>query len=228
MKIEIVKTLDGSNTLYLEEVGEHYHSTFGAIQESRHIFIQEGFNQIKLDEIKILEIGFGTGLNCYMTLLANVKCHHQISYISIEKYPLPESVWGKLNYYEQFPGTDPNLFHLIHEASWNRETEIQEKFILRKLDSDLLDTNYSSLPQFDLVYFDAFSPEKQPELWGLSVFQSLFGIMKENSILVTYCAKGSIRRMLQTVGFSVERIAGPPGKREIIRARKTLLSDSFK
>lgn len=228
MKIEIVKTLDGSNTLYLEEVGEHYHSTFGAIQESMHIFIQEGFNQIKAEEINILEIGFGTGLNCYLTLLANLKFNHHVCYYSIEKYPLSESVWAKLNYTEQFPETDPVLFHLIHNASWNCATAIQKQFILHKMELDLLDTKYSTLPQIDLVYFDAFSPEKQPELWVLSVFQSLFAIMKESSILVTYCAKGSIRRILQSVGFQVERIAGPPGKREILRARKTVKSDSFK
>ncbi|MEI7828381.1 MAG: tRNA (5-methylaminomethyl-2-thiouridine)(34)-methyltransferase MnmD [Prolixibacteraceae bacterium] len=220
MKIEIVETLDGSNTLYLEDIGEHYHSTFGAIQESMHIFIQEGFNQILSAEINILEIGFGTGLNCYLTLLANQKWNHHVRYYSIEKYPLQESVWAKLNYTDQFPDNDPSFFTLIHKAPWNCPAVIQKGFILQKMDIDLLETNYSTLPQIDLVYFDAFSPEKQPELWDLSVFQSLFAIMQESSILVTYCAKGSIRRMLQSVGFSVERIAGPPGKREILRARK--------
>jgi tRNA U34 5-methylaminomethyl-2-thiouridine-forming methyltransferase MnmC len=224
MKIEIVKTLDGSNTLFLEEFGEHYHSTFGAIQESLHIFIQEGFNQIKSKEINIFEIGFGTGLNCYLTLLANLKCNHHVRYYSVEKFPLPESVWEKLNYTEQFPDTNSSFFPLIHKAPWNSPTAIQKEFILHKMDSDLLETNYSSLPPLDLVYFDAFSPEKQPELWDQSVFQSLFAMMRENSILVTYCAKGSIRRMLQSIGFGVERIAGPPGKREMLRASKIVQS----
>jgi tRNA U34 5-methylaminomethyl-2-thiouridine-forming methyltransferase MnmC len=224
MKIEIVKTLDGSNSLYLEEVGEHYHSTFGAIQESNHIFIQEGFNQIMSEEISIFEIGFGTGLNCYLTLLANLKKNHLVHYYSVEKYPLPESVWTKLNYADQFKDYDPSFFPLIHNAPWNFPTAIRKEFILQKMDLDLMETNYSLFPSIDLVYFDAFSPEKQPDLWDLSVFQSLFGIMKESSILVTYCAKGSIRRILQSVGFSVERIAGPPGKREILRARKIVQS----
>ena len=220
MKIDIVQTGDGSDTIYLEQLDEHYHSTFGAIQESMHVFIRAGFNVCQQDEVVILEIGFGTGLNCYLTLLECLKSEKTVRYFSLEKYPLDREVWEKLNY--PF-GESPDhrlLFHRIHQAPWNLESEIHPRFRLCKLEADAVTRDYKDLPGADLVYFDAFSPGKQPELWDRRIFERLFPAMKNNSIFVTYCARGFVRRTLQSVGFRPERLPGPPGKREIIRAFK--------
>jgi len=220
MKVEIRETLDGSQTLYLGELDEHYHSTFGAIQESRHVFIQAGFKHCQHSDISVLEIGFGTGLNCYLTLLEGLESGKNVWYSAIEKFPLPEEVWKELEFGHHFPDNNPEWFSLIHQAQWNCDAVIHPQFILHKIESDLLDLGWDELPFVDLVYFDAFSPEKQPELWSRSVFEMIFDRLNFNGILVTYCAKGDVRRTLQSVGFEVERIPGPPGKREMIRATK--------
>ena len=220
MKTEIRMTLDGSQTLYIEEIDEHYHSTFGAIQESQHIFIREGFDLCTLAEVKVLEIGFGTGLNCYLTLLNGLKKDQQVHYYSVEKYPVPETIWRNLEYSNHFPDSDSGFFESIHTASWNSDVVIDRQFTLRKIECDALQFDLIDLPSFDVVYFDAFSPDKQPEIWDHTIFERLYSRMNEHGILVTYCAKGQIRRLLQTVGFRVERIPGPPGKREMLRARK--------
>jgi len=227
MKIEFKETMDGSHTLYLEEIDEHYHSTYGAVRESQHVFIQAGFEQCQGKEITVLEIGFGTGLNCYLTLLASLKSSQKVRYYAIEKFPLSVGIWEKLNFCTFFPDGNPILFSLLHNAAWNRETEIHPQFLLYKLETDILQTNIFDLPSADLVYYDAFSPEKQPELWDQSVFVPIYSNMKEGAILVTYCAKGYVRRMLQSVGFQVERIPGPPGKREMLRARKGVMTTKY-
>ena len=146
MKIDIIETHDGSHTLYLQEIDEHYHSTFGAIQESQHVFIQAGFDLCKLRDIKVLEIGFGTGLNCYLTFLANLSAHQNIHYFSIEKFPLSSEVWGKLNFSSYFPTNDSDLFSLIHLAPWNYDIEIDAKFVLRKVEADLLQWDSKDIP----------------------------------------------------------------------------------
>jgi len=220
MKIELTKTLDGSHTLYLPAIDEHYHSTFGAIQESAHVFISSGLHFSGLKKLEILEVGFGTGLNCYLTLLAGIDSDHTINYHAIEKYPVSPSLLEKLNFFSYFPSTDPDLFARLHRGEWNRQLEIYPRFTLHKMEADLLQINMVDLPGIDLVYFDAFSPEKQPELWEQIVFERIFAQMNQGGILVTYCAKGAIRRLLQQVGFKVDRIPGPPGKREMIRALK--------
>jgi tRNA U34 5-methylaminomethyl-2-thiouridine-forming methyltransferase MnmC len=220
MKVEIRETLDGSQTLYFGELDEHYHSTFGAVQESQHVFIKAGFKQCPQSDIRVLEIGFGSGLNCYLTLLAGLGSGKKVWYSAIEKFPLPEEVWEKLKYSQQLPDGNSEWFPLIHQAQWNGDVEIHPQFILHKIESDLLVMEWDKLPLVDLVYFDAFSPEKQPELWSSSIFERIYDKMNSNGILVTYCAKGIVRRTLQSIGFVVERIPGPPGKREMIRARK--------
>ncbi len=220
MKIEIRETLDGSHTLYLEGIDEHYHSTFGAIQESEHVFIQAGLSHCQKGEVTLFEIGFGTGLNCYLTFLAAQSTGQRVKYHAIEKYPLPKEVYEELNYDSLMKNRSSEIFSVLHKTPWNQELEISNFFHLHKMEGDLLDMNFDLLPDFDLIYFDAFSPEKQPELWEMVVFERLFDKMKNNSILVTYCAKGMVRRRLQAVGFEVERIPGPPGKREMIRAIK--------
>jgi tRNA U34 5-methylaminomethyl-2-thiouridine-forming methyltransferase MnmC len=221
MKLEIRETLDGSHTVYEKEMDEHYHSTFGAIRESQHVFIKEGFGHCPAREIRVLEIGFGTGLNCYLTLVDNLKKDIEVSYYSVEKNPLPEEVWEKLNYSANFQDNESDFFWQLHNAPWNSDVRINSHFLLHKINGDALALNFIDLPKVDVVYFDAFSPEKQPELWERSLFEALFSKMNDHGIFVTYCAKGSVRRILQSVGFEVERIPGPPGKREMIRARKT-------
>ena len=222
MNIEITRTLDGSDTLYLADIDEHYHSTFGAIQESMHVFIRSGFDFCPKPEIRILEIGLGTGLNCLLTWMAGRDSGKVVQYFAVEKYPLPAGILKNLNYGERFTPAEADIFSDIHNCAWNCNVQIDDSFVLHKIEADLLNLNFSDLPNFDLIYFDAFSPEKQPELWNLYIFETLFQQMSANGILVTYCAKGSVRRNLQAAGFSTERIPGPPGKREMLRAIRTI------
>ena len=218
---ELVKTDDGSDTLFVKELGEHYHSTFGAVQESRHIFIGAGLKNCDKDPLIVFEVGFGTGLNAYLTLLDSVRTNQTISYITIEKHPLSAEIWTNLNYPLLVSGGDQELFSRIHEARWNEQVKITSNFSIHKISSDLTELEYSTLPLFDLIYFDAFSPEKQPELWETSVFQRLSDQSAPGGMIVTYCAKGVVRRSLNEVGFITGRIPGPPGKREMLRGTKT-------
>jgi len=220
---ELVKTDDGSDTLFAQETGEHYHSTFGAVQESMHIFISAGLRQCHKTDINLFEVGFGTGLNAYLTVLETAITKQTIRYIAIEKYPLPPGIWTNLNYPSFIPGGNPELFRKINEAEWNTEVKITEYFSILKLDADLTLIDYSPLPLFDLVYFDAFSPEKQPYLWETKIFLQLAQHCSPMAKIVTYCAKGVVRRSLIEAGYIAERIPGPPGKREMLRGTKKLL-----
>jgi tRNA U34 5-methylaminomethyl-2-thiouridine-forming methyltransferase MnmC len=214
---EIVKTADGSDTLFVNALGEHYHSTHGAIQESKHIFIEAGLQKCEQSSIVIFEIGFGTGLNAYLTLLETIKTKKQVRYYTVEKYPLSPAIWTTLNYPEILPFDDGSLFRQLHESEWNKEVKITEYFSIFKLPAGLSEVSFSSLPLFNLIYFDAFSPEKQPDLWEATVFIRIANHCQPGAILTTYCAKGVVRRSLKEAGFITERIPGPPGKREIIR-----------
>ncbi len=222
IKPELVKTDDGSHTLFISVPGEHYHSTFGAVQESMHIFIDAGLRQCKKAVLNIFEAGFGTGLNAYLTALEISGTGQAIRYIAVEKYPLPPEIWSKLNYPAFIPGGDPELFQKIHQAAWNQEVKITEYFSILKQSSDLTVCDFSAFPLFDLIYFDAFSPEKQPELWDIAIFRQLAGHCFPCAKIVTYCAKGVVRRSLSEAGFTPEKIPGPPGKREILRGTKNL------
>lgn len=222
MRTEIIKTLDGSHTLYLPDIDEHYHSTFGAVQESNHVFVDAGYRQCEAASLTVVEIGFGTGLNCFLTLKASKESGQQVRYLSLDKYAVPEESWSKLNYGLLSGGGGQGDFEMLHKAPWNVETAIQPHFSLLKIKTDLLEWRPEGL-QADLVYFDAFSPDRQPEMWGRNVFELMHSLMKEDALLVTYCAKGAIRRLLQAVGFQVERMEGPPGKREMIRAIKKIV-----
>ena len=220
MKIEIRVTDDESQTLYLEALDEHYHSTFGAIQESEHVFIRSGFDLCKKKGINVLEMGFGTGLNCYLTMINAQFSDTYVAFYAIEKYPLPENIWSQLHFRINSSDDTDNIFSLLHQSPWNCDVKIKSGFLLHKLEADILQLDFIDLPLFDLIYYDAFSPEKQPELWELSVFEKLYSKMNIGAILVTYCAKGYVRRNLQLAGLKVERITGPPGKREMLRAIK--------
>lgn len=215
---KIVTTRDGSHTIYVTELAEHYHSIHGAITESKHIFIEAGFKQCRKKHLNILEMGFGTGLNALLTLAETQKSNRSIYYTGIEKYPLPKSITDSLNF-ESFTGKAvKGMLKLIHEAAWNQDVEIRKGFILKKIESDMTQINQQD--EFDLVYFDAFAPEKQPELWTKELFSIIYKSMKRNSILTTYSSKVTIRRNMENAGFLVEKIPGPPGKREMTRARK--------
>lgn len=218
---ELVKTADGSDTLFVKELGEHYHSTFGAVQESKHIFIGAGLRSCDKDPLIVFEVGFGTGLNAYLTLLESIKTKQTIRYISVEKYPLAAKIWTNLNYPLLVPGGDEEIFNRIHEAGWNEQVAITSNFSIQKISSDFYELEYSELPLFDLIYFDAFSPDKQPELWETSVFRRLSDQCAPGGKIVTYCAKGVVRRSLNEVGFITERIPGPPGKREMLRGTRS-------
>lgn len=223
--IEIEKTADGSNTLFVPELDEHYHSVKGAQTESEHIFINMGFKYSNADEPKILEIGFGTGLNAFLTLLESEKMKRKVFYTSIEKYPLSEKTVHSLGYPEKISPGNSNAadeFYSLHTAQWNVPVSVNSFFTLEKIEGDY--TTYNFRNGYDIIYFDAFAPEKQPEMWSQELFNNLFNILNNGGILTTYCAKGIVRRMLQAAGFIVERLPGPPGgKREILRATKNIV-----
>ena len=221
MDKEFVITKDGSHTIYLPEMDEHYHSTHGAIQESMHIYINQGLLQITKKEVSILEIGFGTGLNAYLTFAFSDTKKLNINYFSIEKYPLAEIDFLKLNYPENIFPEYSDVFEKIHRAEWNSVVKISPEFSMQKVHADLLSFEFNSLSQFDLVYYDAFAPGKQPEMWTDEIIQKVASTVKKDGILVTYCAKGSVRRAFSAADFVMERIPGPIGKKEILRGKKT-------
>ncbi len=215
---ELQLTADGSHTLFIPEMDEHYHSVNGAIQESRHVFIEAGLLQIKKTDVRILEIGFGTGLNAFMTLLKTEALNLPVSYYSLERYPLDEQLARTLNYTSQLAPDRDADFMALHQAPWDESVRITSTFTLHKMEGD---ANRLELPdQIDLIYFDAFAPEKQPDMWNQELFDHLYTCTSAGGVLTTYCAKGIVRRMMQKAGYSVERIPGPPGKREMLRARK--------
>ncbi|BBE20886.1 peptidase [Aquipluma nitroreducens] len=222
MNKEFVVTEDGSHTIYLPEMDEHYHSTHGAIQESLHIYINQGLFQVPKQEISILEIGFGTGLNAYLTFAYGNRKLLNINYFSIEKYPLTETDYLKLNYPENIFPEYSDVFEKLHRAEWNSVVKISPEFSLQKVHADLLSFEFNSLPQFDLVYYDAFAPGKQPEMWTDEIIREVASSVSKDGILVTYCAKGSVRRAFSAAGFLMERIPGPIGKKEILRGKKTI------
>lgn len=215
-KIQV--TSDGSNTLFSEQIDETYHSVNGAIQESEHIFIRYALNECDKEEISILEIGFGTGLNAFLTLLEAEKNNKKITYTSLEKYPVSLEVAQTLNYSDLLDNSRHKDFLKMHQCDWDIPCQITDTFILQKKSTDF--TQWKSADKYDIIYFDAFSPEKQPEMWSATMFRKLYDYANEKAILTTYCAKGVVRRAMQSVGFKVERLSGPPGKREVLRARK--------
>lgn len=220
-KPEIKITADGSHTLYLKSLDETYHSIHGAIQEAIHVYINAGFNYYKnRAQLNVLEVGFGTGLNAFLTYQESLKNNIEVNYTSIEAYPLQKESIDKLNYLSELNVAEKEikLFNKLHEAKWNENEKITASFSLTKLELMLQD--FTREEQYDVIYFDAFGPRVQPELWETSILQQMFNALKVNGVLVTYCAKGSVKRALKEVGFKIESIPGPPGKREMTRAIK--------
>lgn len=211
-------TADGSHTLFVPSLDEHYHSVNGAIQESRHVFIEAGWKQVCKELVQLLEIGFGTGLNAFLTLLEAEASGKKVTYYTVERYPLEEELTGLLNYPDVLaPGRD-SWFRALHLAPWDTPVPVTPCFTLHKIAGD---SNACPLPSgLDLIYFDAFAPDKQPGIWNPEIFARLYRHTAAGGILTTYCAKGAVRRMMQAAGYVVERIPGPAGKREMLRARK--------
>ena len=223
MKRTVITTSDGSKTIQIEDWDEQYHSIHGAIQESKHVFIKAGLHHfLKLynpKELRVLEIGFGTGLNAFLTALESDQQDVEIHYEGVEAYPVETDELSQLNYAARIAADQQHLFDSLHKLSWEELHSITSNFSLKKRQqffSELSDKN-----SFDLIYFDAFGARVQPELWTESVFKSMFSALKNKGVLVTYSAKGSVRRAMQTAGFLVERLQGPPGKREMLRATKS-------
>lgn len=224
MKRKIITTADGSKTIQLEEWDEQYHSVHGAIQEANHVFIKHGllfFMDLypKVHPIHILEIGFGTGLNAFLTLLKSEEKRIPISYTGVEAFPVLEEEVIQLNYSEELK-INQNVFLKLHNSSWETQQKISKYFELTKQQKTFNTINDKAV--FNIIYFDAFGARLQPELWTEAIFKLMYDALRTDGVLVTYSAKGSVRRAMQAVGFRVERLAGPPGKREMLRAIKSL------
>lgn len=217
MERKVILTEDGSSTLYVSDIDECYHSTHGAVQESEHIFIKAALEHHASKRLSVLEVGFGTGLNALLTFRASQKYGLHVTYTGIEKYPLTLDEAKQLNYART--DQEREVLRCMHAAPFSVSEQLSSCFYFSKLCTDFLDI---SLPfeAYDIVYMDAFSPEKQPELWTQDSMKRLYDSMRIGGILTTYCAKGYVRRSLQSVGFEVERLPGPPGKREMLRATK--------
>jgi tRNA U34 5-methylaminomethyl-2-thiouridine-forming methyltransferase MnmC len=215
---QLIITSDGSHTIYIPELDEHYHSIHGAVQESEFIFLKCGFDFCTASPLNILEVGFGTGLNALLTAIRCIKGNRKVNYTSIEKYPVDEKTILLLNY-NQFAGEEgEEVFNSIHSSPWNTNVNICKNFNLTKTESDL--TKIKPQGEYDLIYFDAFGPDKQPEMWTKEIFYAIASVTKTNGVFVTYSAKGEVKRNLRACGFEVTLLPGPPGKRQITRAVK--------
>ncbi len=228
MERTIIKTADGSHSLFVKHLNEHYHSIHGAIQESNHVFINSGLKHILSQQnrqLTILEIGFGTGLNALLTFIETYNLNIQINFSALEAYPLNTELTNKLNYIDLL-NTELNkstmnlktIFNQLHACEWDKPIEISDFFNIHKIKNTLQKIVFDK--KFDLIYFDAFGPAIQPEMWTEEIFNKIAEATKPNGCLVTYCAKGEVKRTLKKVGFTIESLQGPPGKREMIRAIK--------
>jgi tRNA U34 5-methylaminomethyl-2-thiouridine-forming methyltransferase MnmC len=216
---EIIQTLDGSTTIHLKEWDECYHSKHGAIQEAQHVFIQNGLSLFPNQSVSILEIGFGTGLNAFITFLEAKKLNQSINYVGVEAYPVAASEVLAMNYVDELNAfIQKNIFEQMHESKWDEKAVLNAEFELtkRKQFFDEIDDS----EQFDLIYFDAFGYRVQPELWSTAIFQKMYTALRPGGKLVTYAARGVVKRSMIAVGFTVEKLPGPPGKREMFRASK--------
>ena len=219
MKREIIVTSDGSTSIHLPEWDESYHSKHGAIQEAQHVFIKNGLSLFKGQSVSVLEIGFGTGLNAFITFLESKKTNQSIEYVGVEGFPLAVDEVLQMNYVQQLNADEYEFeFKHMHEAEWEKPVTIDAHFRLTKrkqMFAAITDVN-----QFDLIYFDAFGFRVQPELWSVEIFTKMYTALKSGGILVTYACRGPIKRAMMEAGFQIEKLAGPPGKREMLRGRK--------
>ena len=217
MKREIIITNDGSNSIFIEEINESYHSKHGAIVEAEHVFIKNGLLVNNKRNKKILEVGFGTGLNALLTVQKCMQKNINVDYHAIELFPINKKEYNLLNFSELI-GSKKSLFLKLHNSSWQEKIKITDKFQLTKYNIAI--QNYNTKKKFDIIYFDAFSPNKQPDLWTYDIFKKMYSLINENGFLVTYCAQGKFRRILKEIGFNVISLDGPPGKRQMTRAHQ--------
>lgn len=218
MKREIIVTNDGSNSLYIPEMDETYHSVHGAIQEAKHVFIENGLKLFQQEEIRVFEVGFGTGLNAFLSEQYSAENNVGIIYHSIEAFPVEVELIKNLNY-NHLIKYNLDVFNSIHTSDWEAESVISDTFNLTKIEAKIEDFNIE-LNSYDLVFFDAFGPRAQPEMWSISILQKMYDCLISKGKLVTYCAQGQFKRNLKSIGFLVENVPGPPGKREMTIATK--------
>ena len=218
--MQIISTSDGSHTIYLPEMDEQYHSINGAITESKYVYIEKGFDFHTNKKLTVFEIGFGTGLNCLLTALQAEQEKRKTLYRTIEKFPLGKSITDQLNYGCIISPEAQLLFEKIHDCKWNETIEITDYFSLKKINADLKDYHFEEQEKCDLIYFDAFGPDKQPDMWTPLIFNKISKATAPQGVLVTYSAKGEVRRQLSVCGFDMERLPGPPGKNQMLRGIK--------
>lgn len=224
--IRIIETRDGSSSLLISEMNETYHSTHGAITESEYVFLKMGMSFVlerntSPKEVNILEIGFGTGLNAWLTALTANETKYKVNFTTLEKFPLEIKLVSKLNYADK-KETDggKKLFDQLHQSEWESAIDLGNYFSLTKKEIDIFEFEASEAT-FDLIYFDAFAPSRQPEMWSLEILKKMHKVLKKDGVFVTYCAQGQFKRDLKQVGFQVESLDGPPGKKEMTRGIKT-------
>jgi tRNA U34 5-methylaminomethyl-2-thiouridine-forming methyltransferase MnmC len=221
MQDEIMLTSDGSHTILSSRYGVTYHSRFGAIQESMHVFIQAGlrYKAAQSSSLAVLEMGFGTGLNALLTLIESQRKHIDIDYATVEAFPLDAQQAALLNFTSvlEMPELE-ETFQRMHRMDWGLRSELIPGFHFTKWKTTF--EAYQPERLFDVIYFDAFAPGAQPELWELPLLEKMYISLAPGGILTTYCAKGSVKRNLKSLGFSLEALEGPPGKREMTRAIK--------
>lgn len=219
---KVIDTGDGSKTLFIPEMDEQYHSVNGAQTESEYVFLKQGYLHHSSETPKIFEVGFGTGLNALLTAHLAGQLKRKTTFVSIEKYPLDLRLINELDYGKLISNETEQLFKKIHEADWGIETTISEYFKMLKIEGDLTNYTFQTNENIDIVYFDAFGPDKQPAMWNTEIFAKIYDASAPNSVFVTYSAKGSIRRQLRDCGYFMERLPGPPGKRQMLRGTKIL------
>lgn len=215
---QLITTSDGSHTIFVPELNEHFHSIHGAVQESSLVYIENGLGFCKTNPLNVFEVGFGTGLNALLTATSDYAEKRIIYYTSIEKEPLSISVINTLNHWRFAGSNGKKIFDLIQNTNWGTFEKLSDNFYLRKIKGDLIKDNIEE--KFDLIFFDAFGPDKQPEMWSQQIFEKISEMTNAGGIFVTYSAKGEVRRLLREHGFAVTLLPGPPGKREMIRATK--------
>ncbi len=221
--LKVISTRDGSSTIYNQELNETYHSMHGAITESKHVFIKEGLDHyVERNGYKgvfnVFEVGFGTGLNATLAYEWASQKETKVYYETIEAYPLSDEVVYSLNYFHDAEDSQ-SLLHQLHQCEWDKTVEINNLFSIQKVKHQL---NLYAIPsnKFDIVFYDAFAPSKQPEMWEFELINKVIEGLKSNGVFVTYCAKGQLKRDLKAMGCEVETIPGPPGKKEMVRATK--------
>lgn len=220
MNRKIIVTEDKSKTLLIPTLNETYHSIHGALNESLHVFIQTGlYHLLPRNELNIFEMGFGTGLNALVSLNEAMRSQTRVNFDTIEKYPITLEEINALNFEELNKLEYANYFKKLHEAEWGNNASISPFFNLHKRHEDIVTADLTT-SFYDLIYFDAFGPSTQADLWTETIMSKMFQTLKSGGVLVTYCAQGQFKRNLKAVGFEIENLPGPAGKREITRAIK--------